>query len=206
MNEELNDRLQSLGWSDLKRTAKNEFNYNPPRDATREDIIGAVMRLDADPNRSRTIIDANSAIPPGWARVRVHTHDRAGGRDPVVLNVNDGKPFQILRGRVVEIPLKHMHALEDARNTFVIPDNAKTGDVGGNNVQVDDIMEEENDFSFDCIGWTPGPDPRPTAYETASKRKHTERRKLAKQYGYTYLRDKQLKELRGIPPLQNNEE
>lgn len=197
MNEELKEILEGLSWGDLKRKAKNEFNYTPPRDATREDIIGAILRLDSNPNRSKVITDMASPIPPGWARIRLHTHDRASGKDPVVLNVNDGKPFQILRGAVVEIPIKHMHALQDARNMFVIPDNAQTGDTSKGQIQVFDVFEEENDYSFDVLGFTPGPDPRPTSYEKHSKIKHNERRKLAKQLGYNYLRDKQFKELRG---------
>lgn len=197
---ELENRLSNLSWTDLKRTAKNEFNYAVPREATREDIVKMLIKMHVDPNISKRVTDINSPIEPGWARIKLHTHDRASGKDNVVLNVNDGKPFIIHRGRVVDIPIKHMEALRTAVNDLVLPDKAELKD----GVDIFSITsDEENDYAFDLIGYTPGPDPRPTALERQLKARADERRKKARQFGYNWLRDKKYRELMKLPSGQD---
>ena len=178
---DLRTQLEGLSWSELKQTAKNNYAFNPPRDHTREQIIMACLKLSQSNDRVRQVVDPHKAPEPGYARIRIHKHSRAGGDDPVQLSVNC-KELTIQRDAVVDIPHKFVDALKNTINDLMIPEKyTMSEDSRG---RYEDMADEERNFSFDLLASTPGPDPMPTALERQLRDRYERRVKDTRASGH----------------------
>jgi hypothetical protein len=192
---ELRTQLEEMSWADLKQTAKT-YGYNYKREDKREDIIATVLKLAEDDSRIKAVMDLNSPPKPGFARIRIHTHDRAGGKDPVQLSVN-GKEVTIARDAVVDVAHKFVDVLRNAVNDLMFKDGFNySEDQAGT---YEDYAEEERNFGFDLLASTPGQDPWPTALEKQLRNRYLKRRADAKQHGEEWLTDARWRLATGRP-------
>lgn len=201
-NEDLRSRLENLKWTDLRKTAREEFGYKFRAEDGKETIINACLAL-ADVSKVSQKADLSKAPAPGFVRVRINTHDRAGGKDPVQLSVNN-YDYLALRGRVVDVPLKYLEVLRNAVNDLVCPDGATFSDDGEDATKFLDICEEQHDYSFELLGQTPGPDPRVSGLERALRRKTEQRKKFARdKMGLPWATDYQVAQAMGKPHIKD---
>lgn len=177
---DLRTQLEGLSWSELKQTAKKSYAFNPPKEFTRAQIVDACLKLSQDTNRIRSVTDTNKPPEPGYSRIRIHKHSRAGGEDPVQISVNC-KELTIQRDAIVDIPHKFVNALKNTVNDLMIPDGFTMSDETKG--RYEDIAEEERNFSFDLLGSTPGPDPMPTSLERQLRIRYENRRKATEAAG-----------------------
>lgn len=198
-NSELRTSLEALSWGDLKRTAKQSYGFNPAREMTRDQIISKILLLASDDSRIKAVVDLDAPPKPGFARIRIHKHNRAGGDDPVQISVN-GKEITILRDKAVDIPHKFVNALKNAINDLMFP-NGYTMDSDKAEIY-EDIAEEERDYSFDMIASSPGPDPWPTSLEKTLHNRWKRRKEDAKQHHEAWLTDSRWRTATGRPAYQ----
>ena len=195
---ELRTHLSTLSWpSQLKNTARDDYGYVSKPTDTKDEIIDAIVALHAAKMESASIKDSDE-LKPGYARIKITTHERAGGKSEVPIMLN-GQGYTAMRNKVIDIPIKHMQALQETQNDMLVKNDTNWGEVdpGGEVTTFSEFTEEENDFSFSVIAMNPGPDPAPTPYERQAKAQAKARRELAAKYGRDWLTDKEAANLQG---------
>lgn len=125
------------------------------RDMSKEEIIQAIK----DKNKDRDIVllaETGSMPLPGFARIILHRDPTPGaGNRPVYVHVN-GYKCTIPRGVEVDVPMKVVSVLNDAKEMRKEEDPSQPYNSPSRwrNTAV-------HSYPFQTISMTPGPDPRP---------------------------------------------
>jgi hypothetical protein len=174
-NDQSIAELDSLPISELRKKA-GIYRVNLSRDMTKEDIINAIRAKQAE---GKYAIEAQGDRPaPGFARISVHADPNpAASNRPVYVCVN-GYAVLIPRSINVDVPIKIVEALNNARskrlkeNTAVPPNNPARF-----------FFEEVVNYPFNIIAVTPGDDPRGEVERTKAAM-HRPREAFHKKFGY----------------------
>jgi hypothetical protein len=180
MSNDFRKELDSLSWNDLRVVARQKYGIANPR-LNREQLTEEVIAASKDTNRSQVVVDLESAVPPGWARISIQRGNTPTEKEPVQVCVNVDSNFTILRGHVVEVPIKIYRALINAKNDYVYDDIVEL------QPGQSETIHETTDFVVQLHGITPGPDPRPNQFEVAMRRRSKQIRALAAEHGQPWM-------------------
>jgi hypothetical protein len=170
---DLDQELETYDIAKLRKFA----SYNRvaiSREMSKSDIIAAIKAKTKD--RDVVLLaEAGSMPAPGFARIILHRDPTPGaGNRPVYVHVN-GYKCTIPRGVEVDVPIKVVNVLNDAKEMRKEEDPSQPYNSPSRwrNVAV-------HSYPFQTLSMTPGPDPRPGL----------EKNKLAKYGPRVAFRDK----------------
>lgn len=170
------DELENLQMHELRSVAKNKYDITVPRESTKADIIREVMRL----VNQGAAVAAFGTIPPGYARIKLHQTGERSDAD-VIVSVQGYTSF-VPMNKEVDVPIKVLEALKLAEETnySANPAYKPTADHDGDNVK----KITQYSYPFSVLGINPGPDPRPSSWQTAREELVAKKRQFMKVHGY----------------------
>lgn len=199
MSDVLRKELDSLSWNELRTVGRQKYGVMNPR-FNREQLTDEIIHASRDVNRSQVVSDLTSPVPPGWARISIQRGSSPQEREPVQVTVNVDTTYTILRGHVVEVPIKIYQALINARNDYVYDDvvDLQPGEY--------ETIHETTDFIVQLHGITPGPDPRPNQFEVAMRNRSRKIREWSKKQGQAWTGESTWMAMTGQKPrpVQND--
>jgi len=198
MSQNLRDELAALKWVELRTVARQQYGVNDPS-LSKEDLLDACCKVAADPNRSQVVVDRSSVIQPGWARIQIARGNTPETREPVQVSVNVDTNYTILRGHVVDVPIKILDALLNAKNDYVLDEEVELTETNPNAE-----VYETSDYIVTVHGKVDGPDPRPNNWEKAAQNRFKKVKEFARQRGAAWMGEATYLSLTGIKPRQSD--
>lgn len=182
-----NDQTNDLDGLTIGELRKKAGIYRVPlsRDMTKDDIINAIRVKMAE---GKYALEAQGDAPkPGFARIEVHLDGNpTASNRPVYVCVN-GYSVLIPRGVKVDVPIKIVEALNNARSKRL----RENPTVPTSN-PARFYFEEVANYPFNILGMTPGPDPRGDLEKTKAAM-FAPRKKFHEKFGF-WPKDEDLKD------------
>lgn len=155
---ENSDNLEKNTIADLRRKAQAVYGIPVTKDMEKDEIINAIRNKQRNQQFAK-IVDTSAgedAPLPGWARIEIFLDNSpTASNRPVYINVN-GYKCTVPRGHVVDVPIKVMNALNDAREIRMKEDFSEPLNSPRRFKQ-----ESTHSYPFRVYQVTDGPDPRP---------------------------------------------
>lgn len=173
--DNLRDELENTPMGELRSIASRKYQiaFNPK--STKADIIYAIL----EKVKGGEAVQAFGAIQPGYARIKLHQTGERSDAD-VIVSINGYTAF-IPMNKEVDVPIKVLDGIlrvAEEVNYAALKDYRPDGD--GDNVKATRTYS----YPFSVLGINPGPDPRPTAWETARERMVAQKRAFQESEGY----------------------
>jgi hypothetical protein len=173
--EEGEVELDQMSIQQLRKFA-SFYRITLERTATKEEIVEAIKAKRKDKDFA-VPADKNTRPKAGWARIEIHRDPTPGASNrPVYLGLN-GYRICVPRGVPVDVPIKMIALLQDARNYQLVEN-------------VDEPLNSPKRYTrqhvlsypFNVLDQVPGPDPRP-GYELSKKAHYGPRVKFRDLFG-----------------------
>ena len=179
--------LSDLDINELRKLATTVYRIVLTRDMSEADIRKAIEAKKKKSDYAELAELVGGAPKPGYARILVHKDPSPGASNrPVPLGIN-GYRIAIPRGIEVDVPIKVVGVLNDAKVSVLREDTSLAPNDPGRFK-----FESAHSYPFSLITMTPGPDPRP-GYEQNREKQMRPRVKFRDKYGY-WPRKEELRE------------
>jgi hypothetical protein len=155
---DLDEELKDLDIGQLRKYATlNRVALT--RDMNKQDIIDAIKTKAKDRDVLK-IAEVGSAPKPGFARIILHRDPTPGASNrPIYVNAN-GYKCTVPRDIEVDVPIKVVHVLNDAKEQRKELDpDASMDERGGRRERTVWV----HSYPFQLLAMTPGEDPRPSS-------------------------------------------
>jgi hypothetical protein len=148
--------LDNLGIAELRKLASTVYRLPLTRDMTADDIRKLIKSKEKKGDFAQLAEFNGDAPRPGWARVIIHKDNNPSSSNrPVYLSIN-GYRITIPRGVEVDVPIKVVGVLNDAKQRF-LKENTSVGTGDPNRF----FWEDSHSYPFSVVNMTSGPDPKP---------------------------------------------
>lgn len=155
----IDDELKEMDIAKLRKFAAAS-RVAIARDMNKEDIIEAIKAKNKDKDILR-VGEVGTEPLPGFARIIMHRDPTPGAQNrPVYVQVN-GYKCTVPRGIEVDVPLKVVNVLNDAKEMRKVEDPSEPV-----NSPKRFANQAVHSYPFQTISFTPGPDPRPGLEKT----------------------------------------